>query len=99
MNAKNVRMAPLRVAGILPMPAETNTSCTGRSCKKTLQEHPRSYKALGARPAGLLARPHGIAQQPGGKKVPSPDVSICGILTGTPADARELLSGTTIRVL
>jgi hypothetical protein len=29
--------------------------------KKNLQEHPRSYKASGARPAGPLTRPHGIA--------------------------------------
>jgi hypothetical protein len=44
------------------MPAETNTSHTGRSCEKTLQEHPRSCKASWARPAGPLARSHGIAQ-------------------------------------
>jgi hypothetical protein len=31
------------------------------SVKKTLQEHPRSCKASGARPAGPLGRPHGIA--------------------------------------
>jgi hypothetical protein len=97
-NAKNVCMAPPRPAWISPMSAETNTSHTGRSYEKTLQEHPRSCKASEARPAGPLAWPHGIAQQPGGKKVPSADVSICGILTDTPADARVLLSGIAIRV-
>jgi hypothetical protein len=94
----NVRTAPPRPARILPMSAETNTSHTGRSCEKTLQEHLGSCKASGARPAGPLARPHGIVYLPGGKKVPSADVSICGILTDTPADARGLLSGTAIRV-
>jgi hypothetical protein len=60
-NAKYVRVAPSRPAGILLMPAETNTPHTGRLYEKTLQEHPRSCKASRARPAGLLARPHGIA--------------------------------------
>jgi hypothetical protein len=60
-NAKYVRMAPPRPAGILPMPAETNTQHTDGLCEKTLQEHPRSCKASGARPAGPLAWPHGIA--------------------------------------
>jgi hypothetical protein len=68
------------------------------SVKKTLQEHPRSCKDFRARPTGLLARPHRIAQQPGGKKVPSASVSICGILTDTPADAWGQLSGRAIRV-
>jgi hypothetical protein len=80
------------------MRAETNTSHTGRSYEKTLQEHPHSRKASGARPAGPLARPHGIALQSGRKEVPLADVSICGILTNTPADAQRLLSGTAIRV-
>jgi hypothetical protein len=35
-NAKYVRMAPPRPAGILPMPAETNTLHTGRLHEKTL---------------------------------------------------------------
>jgi hypothetical protein len=61
MNARNVRMAPPRPAGIW-VPTKTNTSHTGRSCEKTLQEHPRSRKASGARPTGPLARSHGIAQ-------------------------------------
>jgi hypothetical protein len=61
MNAKYVRVAPPRPAGILPMSAETNTPLTGRPYEKTLQEHPRTCKASGARPAGPLARPHGIA--------------------------------------
>jgi hypothetical protein len=52
------------------MPAETNTSHTGRLCGKTLQEHPRSCKASGARPTGPLARPHGIA--PATKREESP---------------------------
>jgi hypothetical protein len=59
--AKYVRMAPSRPAGILPMSAETNSPHTGTLSEKTLQEHPCSCKASGARPAGPLARPHGIA--------------------------------------
>jgi hypothetical protein len=70
MNVKYVRMAPPRPAGILPTPAETNTSHTGRSCEKTLQEHPRSCKALGARPAGPLVRPHGMAPATGREESP-----------------------------
>jgi hypothetical protein len=38
MDAKYVRVALSRPAGILPMPAETNTPHTGRPCEKTLQE-------------------------------------------------------------
>jgi hypothetical protein len=57
-NAKYVRVAPPRPARISPMPAETNPPYTGRTCEKTLQEHPRSCKASGARPAGPLTRPH-----------------------------------------
>jgi hypothetical protein len=34
--AKYVRMAPSKPAEILPMPAKTNTSHTGRLCKKNL---------------------------------------------------------------
>jgi hypothetical protein len=38
---------------------------------KPLQEHPRSCRASGARPAGPLTRPHGEAfAKPGGKNVP-----------------------------
>jgi hypothetical protein len=59
---------------------------------KTLQEHPRSSKALGDTPAGALARPYGIAQQPEGKKVPSASANPCGFLTDTTAEARGLLS-------
>jgi hypothetical protein len=51
--------------------------------KKTLQEHPRSCKSLGATPSGALARPHGTTQQPGGKNVPSASVNLCGFLTDT----------------
>jgi hypothetical protein len=61
IDAKYTRVAPPRPAGILPMPAETNTPHTSRPCEKTLQDHPRSCKASGARPAGPLARPHGTA--------------------------------------
>jgi hypothetical protein len=84
-NAKYVCVAP-------PMPAGTNTPHTGRLCEKTLQEHPRSCKASGARPAIPLVRPHGIALATRGKKVPSASVSICGILTDTPTNARGQLS-------
>jgi hypothetical protein len=62
-NSKYVRVASLRPAGILPMPAETNTPHIGRLCGKTLQEHPCSCKASGARPVGPLARPHRMAQE------------------------------------
>jgi hypothetical protein len=61
-NAKYVRVAPPRPAGILPMPTETNAPHIGRLYGKTLQEHPCSCKASGARPAGPLAWPHGMAQ-------------------------------------
>jgi hypothetical protein len=54
-NAKYLRVALPRLAGTSPMPAETNTQHTGGTCEKTLQEHPRSCKASGARPAGPLA--------------------------------------------
>jgi hypothetical protein len=48
-----------RPAGILPMPVETNAPHTGEnSRKKPLQEHSRSCRASGARPAGPLTRPH-----------------------------------------
>jgi hypothetical protein len=97
-DARYVRVAPPRPAGILPMPAETNTPHAKRSCEKTLREHPRSCKASGARPAGPLARPHGIAPATRGKNVPSASVNICEILTDTPTDARGLLSGTAMRV-
>jgi hypothetical protein len=97
-DARYVRVAPPRPAEISLMPAETNTPHTGRSCEKTLQEHPRSCKASGARPAGQLARPHGITPATRGKKVPSASVSICGILTDTPTDAQGLLSVTAIKV-
>jgi hypothetical protein len=69
-NAKYVRVAPPRPAGILLMPAETNTPHTSRSCEKTLQEHSRSCKASGARPAGPLARPNGIAPTTRGEESP-----------------------------
>jgi hypothetical protein len=95
---RHVRMTLSRPAETLQMPAKTNTLHTDKRCKKTLQEHPRSCKASGATPAGALARPHGTAQQPGGKNVPSVSVSLCGFLTDTTAEARGLLSGTAIRV-
>jgi hypothetical protein len=75
------------------------TPCTLTNvAEKTLQEHRCSYKASGATPAGALARPHETAQQPGWKNVPSTSASLCGFLTDTTAEARGLLSGTTIRV-
>jgi hypothetical protein len=80
------------------MLAETNTSHNDNAAKKTLKEYTHSSKASGDRPAGPLARPHGTAQQPGGKKVLSAIVTLCGFLTDTTAEARGLLSRTTIRV-
>jgi hypothetical protein len=52
-----MRTAPPRLAETSPMPVETNTSHTDKRCGKTLQEHPRSCKALGATPTAVLARP------------------------------------------
>jgi hypothetical protein len=74
------------------------TPNTPSDCEKTLQEHPRSCKASGATPAGALARPHGTAQQPGGKNVPSTSINLCGFLTDTTAEARGLLSETAMGV-
>jgi hypothetical protein len=95
---KYVRMAPPRPVETLPTSAETNTSRTSKLCEKNLQEHPHSCKASGATPAGALACPHGTAQQLGGKNVPLASISLCGFLTDTTAEARGLLSGTTIGV-
>jgi hypothetical protein len=69
-DARYVRVAPPRPAEISPMPAETNTLHAGRSCEKTLQEHPRSCKTSGARPAGPLARPHGLTPATRGEESP-----------------------------
>jgi hypothetical protein len=69
-DARYVCVALPRPAEISPMLAETNTPHTGRSCEKTLQEHPHSCKASGARPAGPLARPHGIAPATRGEERP-----------------------------
>jgi hypothetical protein len=88
-----VRMALPRPAETLPMPVETNTSHTDKLYEKTLQEHSRSCKASGAPPAGALARPHGTAQQPGGKNVPSASISLCGSLMDTTTEPWGLLSG------
>jgi hypothetical protein len=66
--------------------------------KKTLQEHPHSCKASGARPAGPLAWPHGIASATRGKNVPSASVYVCGVLTDKPTNARGLLSGKATKV-
>jgi hypothetical protein len=79
-NVKHMRMASLRPAEISLRLAGTNASHDDSVAEKTLKECTHSSKASGARPAGLLAQPHGITQQPGGKKVPSVDVSICEIL-------------------
>jgi hypothetical protein len=43
------------------MPVEINTPHAGGSREKPLQEHSRSCRASGARPAGPLTRPHGTA--------------------------------------
>jgi hypothetical protein len=80
------------------MSAEPNTSHNDGRCGKTLKEYTHSSKASGARSAGPLARPHGIAQHPGGNNVPSASVSLCGFLTHTTIEARGLLSETSIRV-
>jgi hypothetical protein len=50
------------------MPVETNTPHTGGSDEKPLQEHSRSCKASGARPAGPLERPHGLASATRGEE-------------------------------
>jgi hypothetical protein len=68
---QHMRMAPLRLAEKLPRPAEINASHDDNTAEKTLKEYTHSSKASGARPASPLARPHGIAQQPGEKNVPS----------------------------
>jgi hypothetical protein len=59
--------------------------------KKPLQEHSRSCKASGVDPRVHWRGLTNWHQQPGGKNVPSACVSICGILTDTPTDARGLL--------
>jgi hypothetical protein len=97
-DAEYVRVAPPRPAEISPMPAETNTPHAGRSCEKTLQERPRSCKASGARPAGPLARPHGITPATRGEESPISKRQHLRDPTDTPADARGILSGTAIRV-
>jgi hypothetical protein len=51
-------------------------------------------QGFGATPVGALACPHGIAQQPGGKEVPSASASLCGFLTDTTAEALGLSSRT-----
>jgi hypothetical protein len=86
-----MRMAPPRPAETLLMPAETDTSHTDKRCEKTLEEHPRFCNASGATPAGALARPHGTAQQPGRKSVPSASINLCGFLTDTTVEAQWLL--------
>jgi hypothetical protein len=50
-----------RPAATLPMPVEINTPHAGGSREKPLQEHSRSCRASGARPAGPLTRPHRTA--------------------------------------
>jgi hypothetical protein len=52
------------------MPAETNTPHAGGSFVKTLAGAPTLLKASGARPAGLLARPHRIASATRGEERP-----------------------------
>jgi hypothetical protein len=50
-----------RSAGTLQMPVEISAPHAGGSRDKSLQEHSRSCRASGARSAGPLTRPHGIA--------------------------------------
>jgi hypothetical protein len=47
-----------------------NTPHAGGSREKPLQEHSRSCRASGARPAGLLTRPHGTAFSNQGEECP-----------------------------
>jgi hypothetical protein len=49
-HARYVCVASPSPVEISPMRAEINAPHTGRTCKKTLQEHPRSYKASGLDP-------------------------------------------------
>jgi hypothetical protein len=93
-----VRMALPRLAEISPKPAETDTSHTGTALWKNLAGVCTLLQGFGATPAGALARPHGTAQQLGGKKVPSGSTNLCEFLPDTTAKARGLLSGTAIRV-
>jgi hypothetical protein len=92
-NVEHMRMAPSRPAEISSRSAGTNASHDDSVAEKTLKECTHSSKALGAKPAGPLARPHGITQQPGGKKVPSVDVSICEILWIPPQMLRGYCRG------
>jgi hypothetical protein len=46
-DARYVRVAPSRPAGILPMPAETNTPHDGRSCVKSLAGAPTLLQGFG----------------------------------------------------
>jgi hypothetical protein len=55
-------------------------------------------QGFGGYTRGCSSAPHGTAQQPGGKNVPSASVNLCGFLTDTIEEARGLLSGTAIRV-
>jgi hypothetical protein len=75
------------------MPAETNTSYTDKMLWKNLAGASTLLQGIGG-----YTRPHGTAQQPGGKNISSASASLCGFLTDTTAEARGLLSGTTIRV-
>jgi hypothetical protein len=49
--AKYVRMAPPRLAEILPTPAETNTSHIGTLCEKTFAGASMLLEGFGATPA------------------------------------------------
>jgi hypothetical protein len=72
------RTRKLSVARASPKPAETSpmpvekctTPADKNSTKKLLQEHSRSFRALGARPAGPLTRPHGKALATGREERP-----------------------------
>jgi hypothetical protein len=52
-------VVPPKPAETLSMPVKTNTRTLVDLAKKPLQEHSRSCRASGARPAGSLTRPHG----------------------------------------
>jgi hypothetical protein len=73
---RRMRMVPVACASpkpaeTSPMPVETGTTPTGKIlARKPLQEHSRSCRASGARPAGPLMRPHGKAFATGREERP-----------------------------
>jgi hypothetical protein len=67
------------------------------SAKKPCRSTHAPARLRGLHPR-VRSRPHGIAQHPGGKSVPSTSISLCGVPTDTTAETRGLLSGTAIGV-